>query len=143
MRWIGDWPLIGKPIGATAGEPVQQAPMPVIAPDAASWSPQTSDEFTATTFLPLWEWNHNPDEARWSLTARPGFLRLQTQYAADLLHARNTLTETMQNDSLEVTARLDVSHLRDGELAGLSVLDRDLHGVGILAGRVDRGDSSY
>jgi beta-xylosidase len=36
-----------------------------------------SDEF-ASGSRPgvMWQWNHNPDTNFWSLTARPGFLRL-------------------------------------------------------------------
>ena len=37
-----------------------------------------SDEFEpGEPALPLvWQWNHNPDNALWSLSQRPGFLRL-------------------------------------------------------------------
>jgi beta-xylosidase len=37
-----------------------------------------SDEFDETE-LPLeWQWNHNPDNTKWSLTEREGWLRLKT-----------------------------------------------------------------
>lgn len=41
-----------------------------------------SDEFVrkaGDTDLPLvWQWNHNPDNALWSVSARKGYLRLTT-----------------------------------------------------------------
>jgi beta-xylosidase len=41
-----------------------------------------SDEFTrkkGERALPLvWQWNHNPDNSLWSVTARKGYLRLTT-----------------------------------------------------------------
>jgi hypothetical protein len=33
--------------------------------------PQTSDTFAGAKLGPQWEWNHNPDDHRWSLTKRP------------------------------------------------------------------------
>src|SRR5579875_2543275 len=87
--------------------------------------PQTSDEFDETTLAPMWEWNHNPDDAHWSLTERPGFLRLHAMYAADLLHARNTLTETMQDRSLEVTVRMELRRLRGEDRVGLTMFDKN------------------
>jgi len=44
-----------------------------------------SDEFggrPGDPALPLvWQWNHNPDDRFWSLTHRPGYLRLTTGLA--------------------------------------------------------------
>jgi beta-xylosidase len=58
----------------------------------------SSDEFTckkSEPALPLvWQWNHNPDNALWSVTERKGFLRLKTgRIDTDFLQARNTLTQ--------------------------------------------------
>ncbi|MBX6358471.1 MAG: glycoside hydrolase 43 family protein [Acidobacterium ailaaui] len=119
VRWVDDWPVMGD-----AGRPVLEGPLPILVSGADRISPQTSDDFNHSGLSPMWEWNHNPDNTRWSLTERPGFLRLHPWLAADLLHARNTLTETMQDDSFVFTARLDVSHLRDGERAGVAMLDK-------------------
>lgn len=92
---------------------------------------QTSDEFNEKTLPPMWEWNHNPDDAHWSLTERKGSLRLHPLFAEDLLHARDTLTETMQDESLTFTARLDVSHMADGDHAGVSLFDKSLSYVAV------------
>jgi beta-xylosidase len=132
VRWENDWPVIGEaPAGAETGQPVAEAPMPVIAPGAAKMHPQTSDEFNERTLPPMWEWNHNPDDAHWSLTEHRGYLRLHAMPAADLMHARNTLTECMQDDSLQFITRIDVEHLRDGDRAGLSLFDKSLSYIGV------------
>jgi beta-xylosidase len=146
MRWQNDWPLMGTTALNTTstqgsvGEPVLSAPLPVIVPGAEHLRPQTSDEFNRPTLSPLWEWNHDPDNARWSLTARPGYLRLQPTAAPDLYHARNTLTETMQDQSLEVTTRMDTTYMVDGDRAGLSAFDRSLSGIGL---RQNHGSKSF
>ncbi len=134
MTWKDDWPVMGfmRP-GSSVGEPVMTGPLPVIVPGDHD-RPQTSDEFSAGTLAEMWEWNHNPDDSRWSLTERSGFLRFHPGYAIDLLHSRNTLTECMQDESLEVTTRLDPGGLSDGDRAGLSVFDRSLSQIGVRQG---------
>ncbi len=132
VRWEDDWPIIGEAaLGTTTGQPVLEAPLPVVVAGAAALKPQTSDEFNEQTLSPMWEWNHNSDDAHWSLTEHRGYLRLHPMPAPDLMHARNTLTESMQDDSLEFTARLDLRHMRDGDRAGVSIFDKSLSYVGV------------
>jgi beta-xylosidase len=86
----------------------------------------------------MWEWNHNPINERWSLTERPGFLRLHTDLSADLLHARNTITECLQDESEEVTVRLDLVHLASGDRTGLSIFDVSKSYVAVVNGQTGR-----
>lgn len=133
VRWQDDWPVMGEAApGAITGQPVAHAPVPVVVPGVQNVRPQTSDEFSESALPPMWEWNHNPDNTRWSLSERKGFLRLHAGYAEDLYHARNTLTEQMQDESLEFTVRLDVQHMADGDRAGLSMLEKGLSYVGVV-----------
>ena len=134
LTWKDDWPMMGTAAdGATAGigEPVTTVSVPVSKDSGERWQPQTSDDFTSPKLSPMWEWNHNPDNSRWSLTERKGFLRLHAGLADSLLHARNTLTECMQNELLEVTTRLDTSHMADGDRTGLSAFDRNQSAIGV------------
>ena len=130
VQWKDDWPLVGEPINSTQGQPVAEGMVPVQAAGAAV-SPQTSDEFSAATLAPMWEWNHNPDDAKYSLTERRGFLRLHAGYSPDLLHARNTLTECMQDESFVFTARLDLAHLAKGDHTGVSLFDKSQSSIGV------------
>jgi beta-xylosidase len=124
VRWDDDWPVIGKADdAATVGEPVAEYPVPVALNRASTDQPQTSDEFGGKSLAQMWEWNHNPVDDRWSLTERKGFLRLHTAFSPDLLHARNTLTECLQDEAAEITVRLDVSDLASADRTGLSLLD--------------------
>ena len=132
VRWQDDWPVIGKAdAGATTGEPVAEGPIPYHKRRSLDQRPQTSDEFDGKVLGPQWEWNHNPDDVHWSLTERPGFLRLKLMPAVDLFHARNTLTEMMQDESFELTARLDLTHLDDGDHTGLVMFERNANGLEI------------
>ncbi|MGA8109554.1 MAG: family 43 glycosylhydrolase, partial [Acidobacteriaceae bacterium] len=133
VRWIDDWPVIGDaPQGAVTGEPVRSAPMPDDGSGSVQVRPQTSDDFSSAVLNPQWEWNHNPDDPHWSLTARPGYLRLIPMHADDLLGARDTLTQTMQDDSFEFTVRADLSAMKEGVHAGLAMFEKDASGLEIV-----------
>lgn len=133
VRWRDDWPVIGDaPHGATTGQPVASGPMPDHASAVTQQRPQTSDEFSKSKLDVQWEWNHNPDNAHWSLTARPGYLRLLPTQADSLLTAHNTLTQRMQDNVLEFTTRLDLTKMRDGVHAGLSMFEQSASGLEIV-----------
>ena len=36
-----------------------------------------SDDFSTDALKPVWQWNHQPVDGKWSLVERPGALRLQ------------------------------------------------------------------
>ena len=133
VRWEQDWPIIGQaPTGATAGEPVSSGTVQEPAGRGSQQHPQTSDEFSRKELGPQWEWNHNPDDAHWTLAERPGFLRLKPMQAQDLTTARNTLTQPMQDQSLEFTAHLDVRGMKDGVHSGLAMFERSASGLMIV-----------
>ena len=133
VRWEQDWPIIGQAApGVTQGEPVSSGTIPVRAGDDSKQRPQTSDEFSRKVLGLQWEWNHNPDDAHWTLTERPGFLRLRPMQAQDLTTARNTLTQVMQDQALEFTTRLDVRGMKDGVHAGLAMFEKAPSGLMIV-----------
>ena len=133
VRWVDDWPVIGSaPEGAATGEPVAEYEMPVVLHPQPADKPQTSDEFNAQTLSPMWEWNHNPVDPHWSLTERPGFLRLHTAPGNDLLHARNTITECLQDEAAEVTVDLDIEQMVPGDRTGLSIFDTSKSYIGVV-----------
>ena len=122
VRWHDGWPVIGEPLGeGGVGQPALTWSMPDTGNPPTEDRLQDSDEFASSELGLQWSWNHNPDDSAWSLAARPGFLRLAAQPAQQLVNARNTLTQILQGPSSEITARLDVSGMRDGQRAGLSL----------------------
>lgn len=96
---------------------------------AGYWSTTDADALTASdenawngSNLGLtWQWNHNPDHRFWSLTERPGHLRLTTgSVATSILDARNTLTQRTYGPTSSAAIALDVAGMKDGDVAGLS-----------------------
>ncbi len=121
VTWLNGWPIIGKPNAAGIGEMVWQAPMPVKGTQRVV--PQSSDEFSAATVSPQWEWNYQPRVDKWSLTQRKGWLRLHAfkPLKNDLLHAGNTITQrSYRTTSNEASVKLDLSGMAHGQVAGLS-----------------------
>jgi beta-xylosidase len=91
VEWEDGWPVLGVDgkVPDTLNLPANRSLIPGIV---------ASDEFDRNPgepALPLvWQWNHNPDNALWSVTERPGFLRLRTGRTDDhFLAGRNTLTQ--------------------------------------------------
>jgi beta-xylosidase len=130
---------VGKdPDDVVTGEPVPSGPIPGHPKTPANQRPQTSDEFSGTKLGVQWEWNHNPDDAHWSLSARRGYLRLVPMRAEDLLGARNTLTQCMQDNSFEFTARVDLAGMRSGDHAGLAMFEKLASGLEVVQAGSER-----
>jgi beta-xylosidase len=133
VRWENDWPVMGEAApGAEAGVPVAGGPIPVTLSKPSHDQPQTSDEFASSKLGLQWEWNHNPDDAHWSLTERKGFLRLHPTQADGLLLAHNTLTQQMQDENLDFTVRLDLAGMKDGTHTGLAMLEKSYSGLEVV-----------
>jgi beta-xylosidase len=133
VRWIDDWPVIGEPIpGRRSGQPVARHAMPDVGGRPQRFRLQDSDEFSEETLGHQWQWNHNPDPSHWSLSERPGHMRLHAMGAEHLVTARNTLTQILQGPSSEITARIDVSNMIDGQRAGLTMFNVRPSWVGVV-----------
>lgn len=90
--------------------------------------------------LPLvWQWNHNPDNSLWSVTARKGYLRLTTsRIDTNFLYARNTLTQRTIGPVCAGSTLLDVSRMKDGDFAGLALLQKNYGIVGVKVNGAQR-----
>jgi beta-xylosidase len=139
VRWQDDWPIVGEgPDGEDPGQPTASGPIPGDPRVPSQQRPQTSDEFSGAKLGPQWEWNHNPDDAHWSLRARPGYLRLVPMQADGLLSARNTLTQCMQDNSFEFTVRLDLAGMKNGVHAGLAMFEKSASGLEVVQSGSER-----
>jgi xylan 1,4-beta-xylosidase len=130
VTWHDGWPYFGLPgnLGRT--------PRTWTKPRAAHASPpvtpyQRSDDFFGPRLANVWQWNHVPDDARWSLAERSGFLRLHALPAPDFWHARNTLTQRAVGPVSVGTALLDARGLKPGDVAGLALLNLPYAWLGV------------
>ena len=131
VRWIDGWPQLGDEQGKV---PARMRPYRSLTPDASpngEGSNYTrgivcSDEFSSSKLGLHWQWNHNPIDKAWSLTERPGFLRLKTNRVVPNLYlAPNTLTQRMEGPTCSGFVCLDLSKMKDGDRAGLTAFNGD------------------
>ncbi|KQV92669.1 glycoside hydrolase [Pelomonas sp. Root1237] len=130
ITWKDGWPYFGLPGNLTRTprtwvKPKTATPQPVRVPF------QRSDDFSAPQLQPLWQWNHVPVDDKWSLSERPGFLRLHALPATSFYDARNTLTQRAIGPMSTPTVLLDVSNLKTGDTAGLGLLNLPYATLGV------------
>ncbi len=156
--WHADgWPWIGVDRdGNGIGEPVDRPAKPAVNGTHPVGVPQSSDDFDGPTLGLQWLWNHNPDDTRWSLTDRPGWLRLTARplsqrsgrtsigkfradvdglvpFSEDNIHfAYNTLVQLAMGRECSGITRMDTTGMIDGQRAGLVLFGQDYSWVGVV-----------
>ena len=81
---------------------------------------------------PHWQWNHVPDDSKWSLTEKPGVLRLHSLPAANFYAARNSLCQRPPGPESIMTIELDTTGMTDGDNAGLALLSNPSAWIGLV-----------
>ena len=130
VHWEEAWPVIG--VNGTVpqsfeAELPESEPKPLV----------ISDEFNygENRLMLNWQWNHNPDHELWSVTERPGWLRLRTgKLSGSVEFARNTLTQRTEGPACSAVTLLDTTSMQAGDYAGLVALQRQFGTVGIMGG---------
>ncbi|WP_442844934.1 glycoside hydrolase family 43 protein [Leeuwenhoekiella sp. H156] len=129
VEWKDGWPVLGVDgkVPETLNLPKNESIIPGIV---------HSDDFSrekGDPALPLvWQWNHNPNNDLWSVEERPGFLRLKTgRIDTAFIQAKNTLTQRTLGPVSSGTVKLDVSQMKAGDHAGLSVLQKKYGIIGV------------
>lgn len=126
VTWEEGWPVLGVNgrVPTELDIPVKNDSIPKIV---------ASDEFNWDTKMPLvWQWNHNPDPRYWSVTERPGWLRIKNgRIDSGFLDTQNTLTQRTFGPECAGSVAMDISHMQDGDVAGLGMLQKNYGLVGV------------
>ncbi len=137
VKWQDGWPVLGN-----GGK----VPLSLSLPRNRSLIPGivASDDFDrkrGQSDLPLvWQWNHNPVDSLWSIHERKGYLRLKTgRVDTTFLQVRNMLTQRTVGLLSTGTTSIDLSNMKDGDFAGLCLLQKNYGLVGV---RVTDGKKS-
>ena len=144
ITWKDGWPMLG--LEGNLG----RAPRTWLKPNVSSSSSPSSlsrlsssssmsslprapynrhEDFNGKTLGRVWQWNHNPDDTKWSL--KNGRLRLQSMPAEQLMWARNTLTQRVIGPTSIATVELYTKGLKDGDVAGLGNINVPCSWIGI------------
>lgn len=97
----------------------------------------TPDETGKITLKKPWQWNHNPDNTLWSVTEKPGTIRIRSgKLCTNLVQTGNILTQRTVGPTCAAEVTLCGKELRDGDFAGLCTLQGD---YGFIALTKDAG----
>ena len=126
-RWLDDWLQVGVDLdGNGIGEPVHSWQKP-ISSHFSGMTLQVDDDFSDTLGL-QWQWNHNPDDAHWSLAERKGWLTLRPLPADSLKACRNMLTQKVVGYQSESTTLMTA---KGDCYAGIFCSGKQFRGVGL------------
>jgi len=121
ITWQDGWPYFGLPgnLGRSPRIWVKPRTGSIEKPHAPY---VRSDYFSKPRLNPVWQWNHVPVDDKWSLTERPGFLRLHALHATSLWDARDSLTQRAMGPHSIPTAVMETIGMQPGDVAGLALL---------------------
>jgi xylan 1,4-beta-xylosidase len=129
ITWDRGFPLIGLPGN------LRKAPNTWVKPDTGFKQPPkpafVHDDRFDGTLNPEWQWNHVPDDSKWSLTEKPGVLRLHSLAADNFYNARNSISQRPPAPESIMTVELDTSGLVAGDMAGLGLLSTPYAWIGV------------
>jgi xylan 1,4-beta-xylosidase len=131
ITWDNGFPLIGLPGN------LRKAPNTWVKPDTSVvQEPKPTfihdDNFDSGKLITDWQWNHVPDDSKWSLTEKRGVLRLHSLPAEDFYSARNSLCQRPPAPESIMTVELDTSGMVAGDTAGLALLSSPYAWIGVV-----------
>ncbi len=129
ITWVDGWPYFGLP--NNLGRVPRTWTKPDTGADVAPSAPYVRcDDFNGKKLQPIWQWNHDPKAGKWAL--KKGQLQICAMPAKDFLWARNTLTQRAIGPESVVTVEVDASKLKDGDKAGLGLLNMPYAWIGLV-----------
>lgn len=131
ITWKDGWPMIG--LEGNLG----RAPRTWLKPDIPGTDNikpyaayQRNENFNGKTLGRIWQWNHNPDDKKWSI--KGGKLQLKALPADQLMWARNSLTQRVVGPRSIYTVELSTSKMKDGDVAGIGNINVPCSWLGVV-----------
>lgn len=131
IQWEDDWPILKQDNTTTYGQVQPTYRKPATNVTVAPITPMHSDEFSSPTLTLEWQWSHNPDDTKWSLRERDGFMRLHATPGLTLKETRNTLVKRLIGPSISGRTLIDLSNLEHGDVTGLAIWNLPYAYIGI------------
>ena len=129
ITWKDGWPMLG--LEGNLGRAPRTWFKPNINTNIKPHAPyERNEDFNSKSLGRVWQWNHNPDDTKWSL--KNGRLRLQSMPAEQLMWARNSLTQRVIGPTSITTVELYTKGMKDGDVAGLGNINVPCSWIGIV-----------
>lgn len=137
-----EWGEDGFPAAKGHLEQWENIPKPI--QESEVKRPQTSDDFNTAELGVQWMWSFQPKSDMWSLTERPGYLRMYAYQPIEenrLDRAGNSLVQrSYATEANIVKTKIDISGMTNGQNAGLQHCASDAYGaIGVKM----EGDKKY
>ena len=156
VRWVDDWPLMGVDQDEDGvGKPVLAYRKPETRCSGQVTVPQTSDDFQDRRLGLQWQWHSNCRKSWYSLTERPGKLRLYPEFVrkSDFAKAGNLLLQKFPAREFAAETELEIPAGHKYLHAGLMVMGleycaldvqrtRDGYSLRLLTTTEQRGEHS-
>lgn len=133
------------------GEPVLSHRRPAIADDGPQLSIATSDDFSVPALGLQWQWQGNPKTDWYSLTERPGWMRLRAvscpSEKGNLYYAPNLLLQKLPADEFTVTTVVEPHFTDSLARAGLVTMGKEYSYIAVSNDSImvvtGRGDKRF
>lgn len=131
VTWNDGFPLIGLPGN------LRKAPNTWIKPNTGfTQEPKPTyvwdEDFNDGKLNPHWQWNHVPDDSKWSLTEKPGVLRLHSLPGTSLWTAKNSVCQRPPGPESVMTVEVDATGMAVGDNAGFGLLSTPFAGIAVV-----------
>lgn len=115
-NWIDGWPMCGDENGKIPND---------LSLDYQDLSGICgSDDFSKSTLSLYWQFNHNPVNSAYSLTDKPGVMRLKTsRVVKNIFLAPNTLTQRIPGPESEACVKIDFKKMKNGDCCGFAAFN--------------------
>lgn len=128
VKWVNNWPVIGKNQGNGVGEPVLKYKMPYVGKKYPVATPQTSDKFNGDNLGLQWQWQANPRQNWVFPDPGQGSLRLYCELLPpgfkNYWDVPNILTQKFPAPAFTATAKLTFFPHDMGDKVGFIVLGK-------------------
>ena len=129
VNWIDGFPYIGSKQGR-ALTTVKKPNIPITGKPIEN-NFVGSDEFESEKLSLKWHWNHLPDNSKWSLTKKKGYLAITASHSPNFMYAQNSLMQRIVGGGSVATTRIDLNELEVNDMAGLAIANLPYAGIGI------------
>ena len=125
--WENDWPVIGVNAKDGCGEPCLTHKKPNTGISEQPCSLEASDEFECDSLHLMWQWTGNAEENFYSLSERPGHLRLYALNPSGkeqpvLWECANVLTQKLVCPYFKAVSYMEFAGLSNNHQAGMVMM---------------------
>jgi len=135
VTWENDYPVFGrngkalKNVDIASSRPYYRYE-PVYTSDDFKY-PWVGEDPEHPKLKLQWQWNHRPDIERWKILEEGGLAITSGKICANITHAKNILTQRCMYPKCEAEVLVDGTELKDGDIAGICILQGFYSFVGI------------